>query len=81
MITIILNVCIVLQYDVSLTNDGLSDDGKYELNSNLTHYIIVRDGTVSKTGMNELISQLLTSVTSIGGHSNAKSNNLIIVNV
>lgn len=44
---------------VEIENEGNQpEDHKYELNSDHSHFIVVRDATVSKTGINHFILKL-----------------------
>ncbi|CAG2103874.1 unnamed protein product [Medioppia subpectinata] len=53
---------------VNLQNEGnLMDEQKYELNDNHSHYLVVRDNTVSKTGINLFALRIIQYLSTIGG--------------
>ncbi|CAG2120476.1 unnamed protein product, partial [Medioppia subpectinata] len=53
---------------VNLQNEGnLLDEQKYELNDNHSHYLVVRDNTVSKTGINMFALRIVQYLSTIGG--------------
>ncbi|RWS12646.1 protein ced-11-like protein [Dinothrombium tinctorium] len=71
----------MLKYADSLVEDGKvtienlgnsPEEGKYELNPNHTHYVVVRDNTVNKTGINMFIIRIMQLLSSLGGSDFAK---------
>lgn len=53
---------------VQLQNEGNDpEEGKYELNDNHTHYIIVKDNTVSKTGINLFALRIIQYLSTVAG--------------
>lgn len=53
---------------VQLENEGnIPEEDKYELNANHSHYIIVRDNTVSKTGINLFALRIIQYLSTVGG--------------
>lgn len=55
------NVCFVFlqTYKVQIENEGNQpEESKYELNPDHSHFIIVRDSTISKTGINHFVLKL-----------------------
>lgn len=55
--------------DVQIENQGNApDEGKYDLNADHTHFVVVRDNTVNKTGINLFITRVMQILSSIGGH-------------
>lgn len=56
------------QERVELQNEGnVPEEGKFELNDNHTHYIIVKDNTVSKTGINLFALRIIQYLSTVGG--------------
>lgn len=43
------------------------EEGKYDLNADHTHYIVIRDNTVNKTGINLFTSRVMQFLSTIGG--------------
>lgn len=43
------------------------EEAKYDLNPDHTHFVVVRDNTVNKTGINLFISRIIQFLSSIGG--------------
>ena len=58
----------LLQDRVELENEGnIPEDDKYELNANHSHYIVIKDNTVSKTGINLFALRIIQYLSTVGG--------------
>ncbi|RWS26931.1 protein ced-11-like protein [Leptotrombidium deliense] len=53
---------------VTIENLGNSpEEGKYELNANHTHFLVVKDNSINKTGINMFILRIMQFLSMIGG--------------
>jgi hypothetical protein len=56
------------QYKIDVPNDGGTvNDSKYELNADLSHYIVVKDDTINKNGINVFLTNFVSFLSSITG--------------
>ena len=52
----------------NIENQGNSvEEGKYDMNTDHTHFIVVRDNTVNKTGLNLFVTRIMQFMSSVGG--------------
>lgn len=60
---------------VNIENQGnCPEEGKYELDPDHSHFIVVRDSTVNKTGINLFLVRLMQFLSTVGGSEFIKSN-------
>ncbi|XP_015781855.1 protein ced-11 isoform X2 [Tetranychus urticae] len=54
--------------DINIENQGnIPEEGKYDLNPDHTHFIVVRDSTINKTGINLFVLRLMGFLSTVGG--------------
>jgi hypothetical protein len=57
---------VINQYKIEVPNDGgTAHDSKYELNADLSHYIVVKDDTINKNGINVFLTNLVSFLSSV----------------
>lgn len=53
-----------------MQNEGnVMEESKFELNEDHSHYIVVRDNTVSKTGINLFALRIIQYLSTVGGRA------------